>query len=85
MCFPLHWGCRSAQGRPTKRRSGNARSLASRLRFASFLSSENATAATEYAVLTAVIAIGVLIAMGGFGDSLNRLYLAILAVADSIA
>ena len=85
MRFRFHWGFRSASGRPTKRCSGKTRAMARRLHFASFLSSEHATAATEYAVLTVIIAIGVLIAMGGFGDSLNGIYLAILAVADSIA
>ncbi|MEK6677376.1 MAG: Flp family type IVb pilin [Planctomycetota bacterium] len=42
-----------------------------------FLRSEDGPAATEYAVLVAVIAIGVLVAMSGFGTSMNGIYLAI--------
>jgi len=49
-----------------------------------FLRSEAGPAATEYAVLIAVIAIGVLVAMGGFGDSMNGIYLAISGAVEGI-
>lgn len=48
------------------------------------LASQKRTAATEYAVLTAIIAIGVLMAMGGFDDSLTGIYPAIASVVDSM-
>ena len=63
----------------------DARAAARQRAVATRLMSDSATAATEYAVLTVVIAIGVLIAMGGFGDSLNGIYLAISSVMAAIS
>jgi Flp pilus assembly pilin Flp len=85
MRFLLHRnGCRRAKVQ-FERRERDVRAAPWRQRLRWLLSSEKGTAATEYAVLVALIAIGVLIAMGGFGDSLNGLYLAIAAVADAVA
>ena len=50
----------------------------------SFMRSEDGPAATEYAVLLALIAIGVLITMSTFGDSMNGIYLAISTAVSVI-
>jgi len=48
-----------------------------------FVRSESGPAATEYAVLIALIAIGVLVTMSGFGDTMNGIYLAISGALPS--
>ena len=49
-----------------------------------FWASEAGPAATEYAVLIALIAIGVLMTMSTFGDSMSGLYLAISGAVSNI-
>lgn len=49
-----------------------------------FVRSEDGPAATEYAVLVALIAVGVLITMSTFGDSMNGVYLAISGAVGGI-
>jgi Flp pilus assembly pilin Flp len=47
--------------------------------------SDDGQAATEYAVLVALIAIGVLVTMSSFGDSINGIYLAIANAVSGIS
>lgn len=49
-----------------------------------FLRSEDGPAATEYAVLLALIGIGVLVTMSSFGDRMNNIYLAISGAVNGI-
>ncbi len=53
------------------------------LRTWEFVRSESGPAATEYAVLVALIAIGVLVAMSNFGMHMNGIYIAISDAVDS--
>ena len=46
--------------------------------------SEDGPTATEYAVLVALIAIGVLITMSTFGSSMNGIYLSISGAVSGI-
>ena len=47
-----------------------------------FLRSEDGPTAVEYAVLLAVIACGVLVAMGAFGDHMDALYTSLTGGVD---
>ena len=47
-----------------------------------FLRSEDGPTAAEYAVLLAIIACGVLVAMGAFGDHMDALYTSISGGVD---
>ncbi len=49
-----------------------------------FVRSEEGPAATEYAVLIALIAIGVLVTMSTFGESMNGIYVAISGAVSGI-
>lgn len=50
---------------------------------ADFLRSEDGPTATEYAVLIAVISMGVIVAMGSFGSRVGNIYTAIDATVPS--
>jgi Flp pilus assembly pilin Flp len=54
-------------------------------RTSDFLQSESGPTATEYAVLVAIIAIGVLVAMSNFGNSMNGIYLAISGAVNPVS
>lgn len=53
-------------------------------RIGRFVRSEDGPTATEYAVLLALIAVGVLITMSSFGDHMNGIYLAISTAVSGI-
>ena len=67
------------------RRTATRLRRAKALRWAkALLRDESGPAATEYAVLTGVIVVGVLLAMSSFGEHLNGIYLAIAGVMQSV-
>ena len=53
-------------------------------RLAILLKSEEGPTATEYAVLIAVIAMGVIVAMGSFGQHVNNIYLSLAGTVPTI-